>query len=155
MTGLIEVALKLANADPKKPSRFQLRRAVSTAYYALFEGLCAACADIFIGGKRDRETLGWLRIFRGVDHENARLACRQNELLKTLHPGISIFATQFIVLQDQRYKADYDPTSKYNRAEVLVMISEAKAALKDFEAAPKSDRRQFCAHALCKKRKGV
>ncbi len=36
MNDLLATALRLARASPRKPRRMELRRAISTAYYALF-----------------------------------------------------------------------------------------------------------------------
>ena len=50
---LMEVARALAESDPAPSIQARLRRAVSTAYYALFHCLAASAADLFIGPERN------------------------------------------------------------------------------------------------------
>lgn len=46
---LIEAARLLAEPGPGRPTQARLRRAVSTACYAMFHCLAATVADLFIG----------------------------------------------------------------------------------------------------------
>ena len=50
---LLRIARQLANgvfaSHPGNPRDDELRRAISTAYYALFHSLAASCADTLIG----------------------------------------------------------------------------------------------------------
>ena len=49
---LIEAARVLTESGPSLPTQARLRRAVSTAYYAMFHCLAATVADLFIGRQR-------------------------------------------------------------------------------------------------------
>jgi uncharacterized protein (UPF0332 family) len=51
---LIVTARKLAKASPKKPRQADLKRAVSTAYYALFHALAKNAADQLVGVAQNR-----------------------------------------------------------------------------------------------------
>ena len=42
-------ARRLALAGPRRPRQADLRRAVSTAYYALFQAMAKDCADVLVG----------------------------------------------------------------------------------------------------------
>ena len=46
---LIAQAGRLANASPKRPRDVDLRRAVSSAYYALFHEMARTGADLLVG----------------------------------------------------------------------------------------------------------
>jgi len=69
---LLAVARLLA-ADAQ-PSEAQLRRAVSTAYYALFHKVLQAAAGRFMGLNKETSA-GYSLIYRGFDHRNMRTVC--------------------------------------------------------------------------------
>jgi uncharacterized protein (UPF0332 family) len=151
MKGLIDVARKLATANPKRPSQPFLRRAISTAYYALFDALAADCADLLVGTGQKRNAPAWTLVFRGMDHATAKKGCKSPEVA-ALDARVVSFAAAFVTLQEERHKADYDPSGQYNRANVLVAIRTAEIALQNLKAAPKTDRRQLAACVLFRKR---
>ena len=62
---LMEVARALAESGQAPPTQARLRRAVSTAYYAMFHCLAASAADLFIGTVRNP---AWHRIYRALEH---------------------------------------------------------------------------------------
>ena len=75
---LLTSAENLVPAGRGRPLESDLRRAVSTVYYALFHGLAECCADeLFNRNMRGRP--GWVRIYRGLNHRRAREACRIDE----------------------------------------------------------------------------
>ncbi len=62
----------LTELDPRRPTQANLRRAVSTAYYAVFHSLAQTAADMLIGRKR---TSDWHQVYRALEHGNAKNAC--------------------------------------------------------------------------------
>ena len=57
-----------------------LRRAVSTAYYALFHGLAETAADRLVGATPPaRRYLAWSRVYRDLNHTSAKKACVRAE----------------------------------------------------------------------------
>lgn len=74
---LIETARRLAGANPGQPRSTQadLRRTVSTAYYALFHCLAGAAADLLAG--RASRGSDWDQVYRALEHGKARRACQQ------------------------------------------------------------------------------
>ena len=70
---LIATARGLAEGDPRRPSQANLRRAVSTAYYAMFHCLAGTAADLLIGGSRSE---AWHQVYRALEHGSAKGACR-------------------------------------------------------------------------------
>ena len=56
-----------------QPGTAALRRAVSTAYYAMFPALAASNADALMGTPNDELTTdAWVQIYRGLNHNQAR-----------------------------------------------------------------------------------
>ena len=49
---LIQTASRLTESGAAQPTQADLRRAVSTAYYAMFHCLAASAANLFIGTVR-------------------------------------------------------------------------------------------------------
>ena len=73
---LIKTARALLPAKPGRPRNTDLRRAVSTAYYALFHCLARSCADTLIGKSSTvRGTDGWEREVSGSRYSRAPAGC--------------------------------------------------------------------------------
>jgi hypothetical protein len=107
-----------------------LRRSVSDAYYAVFHALARLCADTLIGNLH-RNSAAWVRVYRGLDHGQARQQLAANAA-RDLNPTVKQLAIAFEHLQQQRHSADYDPTpSVLRRADVEALIALAEAALQD------------------------
>ena len=69
VTHQLENARALAEIDKRRPRLASLRRAVSTAYYALFQALCELCAAELVGW--DKPWSSFTPIFRSVEHVHA------------------------------------------------------------------------------------
>lgn len=140
-------AHRLARATQRKPRQVDLKRAVSAAYYALFHVLAKLCADTIAGAGPPRSTKAWQQTYRALAHGFARNACAQ-AYNKGFPPMIVRFAQLFVLMQQQRHTAEYDPFSEYRRANVVTMIESAERAIVDFKTAPRSDLRAFVALVL-------
>ena len=68
---LIATARSLTGLDPRKPTQANLRRAVSTAYYAVFHLLARTAADLLIGRTHNS---AWHLAYRALEHGNAKNA---------------------------------------------------------------------------------
>ena len=148
--GLIETARTLAEAGRGRPVQARLRRAVSTAYYAMFHCLAASAADLFIGRKRSP---AWHRTYRALEHGRARNACRQEPAMREFPAAVREFAKTFVVLQTERQKADYAlDVDAYQKSDVLEHVNAAERAIRQFEQADTDVRRGFAAHVLFRQR---
>jgi len=118
----------VANAD--------LRRAVSTAYYALFHAVCAMAADALVGRPDPhRPERAWQQAYRALEHGKAR----QRLLLIAERTGgpsrfgfpedVAYLATTFSELQHERHRADYDPMTRLTAAEAMRSVRRAEVAL--------------------------
>ncbi|MCY4260578.1 MAG: hypothetical protein OXC91_09990 [Rhodobacteraceae bacterium] len=78
---LIETAKEWVHLDQGKPKQANLKRALSTAYYALFHALCLNCADSLVGSAgADRSQRAWQQAYRSVEHSHARKQCTRNDM---------------------------------------------------------------------------
>lgn len=66
--------------------------------------------------------------------------------------AVEDFANNFVSMQEKRHAADYDPSIKLTKSEVVADISAAREAISEFLKVPIKDRRAFAAHVLFKKR---
>ena len=148
---MILTARKLAVASPRRPRQSELKRSVSTAYYALFHAVAKGGCQLLVGVGPVRAGKAWSHAYRGLEHGFTKNACR--EVTKLGFPnGIQHCASAFILLQEARHNADYDPRTKLTRAEALQWVARAEAAMAGLRSAPRRDRRAFAIQVLLKKR---
>ena len=139
--GLVGTARRLASSSAKgKPRQSDLRRAISTAYYALFHALAKDGADLFVGAAAAHPNNAWSHAYRALDHGFAKTACQKARGLGFPASLISCAET-FVRLQQQRHIADYDPIARFTRTEAALMVDEAEQAIGDLRAAGRADRR--------------
>jgi uncharacterized protein (UPF0332 family) len=139
---LLELAQYLANLEPASPRQACLRRAVSTAYYALFHLLISE-ATLNWGRPELRSELG--RVFEHGKMKNASVEKRSalnadfgknpapsRELVisKQLHA----VADTFIQVQQKRNDADYDTGKEWTQTDVLTQIDAVSAAFENWRA---------------------
>ena len=147
---LLETARRPVESGASQPTQADLRRAVSTAYYALFHCLAAAAADLLTGnGSRGPE---WHQVYRALEHGKARKACQQQAVTRTFPAEIRNFAETFVELQGARHEADYAFEGQYRKPEVLAKIDTAEDAINEFEQADVRHQRGFAVHVLFKRR---
>lgn len=148
---LLSTAKKLVDSGKKKPKQADLRRAVSTTYYALFHTLARCCADLLVGSsKSKRSNEAWHQVYRALEHGLAKSACNKKGIMEKFPAAIQDFAIRFIEMQEKRHKADYDPTEKFFKSEVEVDIKFTESVIKKFNAVHIKDRRAFAVFALLK-----
>ena len=147
---LMEVARTLAESGHMQAMQARLRRAISTAYYAMFHCLSMSTADLFIGTVRNA---AWHRIYRALEHGRARSACRQAQTMPEFPAELRDFADAFVVLQIERQQADYAlDVDAYRQSDVLGYIVSAERAINQFEQADVEAKRAFAAHVLFRQR---
>jgi len=98
---LLAVARFLSNVGIQaSPSDAQLRRAVSTAYYALFHKVLRAAAQRFMGPNQ-KKSAGYALLYRSFDHRHMRTVC---EALRasTLNKHFKSHLRRSVVSQDMR-----------------------------------------------------
>lgn len=149
---MIVTAKKLANASPKKPRQADLKRAISTAYYALFHAMAKDAADMLVGVGPNRPDKAWSHLYRSLQHSDAKNAC-QGVRNFSFPVSIQSCADAFITLQQKRHDADYDPDFRVLRADAMDSIQMAENAIRDLRATPRKDRQAFAIQLLLKRRR--
>ena len=149
---LIASAEILVASSRGKPSQVSLRRATSSVYYALFHCLARNGADLLVGGPgANRSESAWRQTYRALEHGFAKAACK-DRLVDDFAQGIQDFSGIFVTMQEKRHAADYDPSIRLTKSEVVADIGTARKAIIGFRAVSTKDRRAFSAHVLFKKR---
>lgn len=106
-----------------------------------------------IGGQGSaRSTHAWKKVYRALEHNFAKKACKSGSELKNFPKEIEDFANMFVTLQGKRHKADYDPQERFYKSSVQNDIGAAEDAIAGFLNAPQKDRRAFAAHVLFRTR---
>lgn len=148
---LLATAKLLAEAGVKRPRQSDLKRAISTAYYALFDQIARDAANLLVGAASDSDYGIWRQTYRALDHGNAKNACA---LLKSLGFPESLChcGEAFILLQAARHKADYDPYHRVSRADAFDAITLADTAIGNLTASTRRDRKAFAVQLLLKRR---
>ncbi len=130
------------------------RRAISSAYYAVFHLTLTAFADEFVG-KSERKTVRYALAYRSLDHRALETLCKviSKEQIPVKYSkffpqngvGASIqeFAALFIELKEKRTSADYDPSHWIRIADAQTAISSARSAIIRFKASNLSRRKAF------------
>jgi hypothetical protein len=145
---LLDIAIQLARLDPGRPRQASLRRAVSTAYYAVFHALADCCADELVGRQKPWEFFS--PIYRSLDHARAK-AVLSGWVRK---PGndISLIGQTFVELQEKRHIADYDPEPRLGRVETLDLIDQARTAVARIKSLSSEDKLRLATQLITRKR---
>jgi hypothetical protein len=152
---LIKAGDILLGANSHRPSQAALRRAVSTYYYALFHCLARECADLLIGATKSRRSdRAWRQVYRALEHGHAHTRCKDRSFMKSFPKEIEDFATTFVIMQDMRHDADYDPMASFSKSQAEVAGRLVTGAIGSFRKVPVQHRRAFCAYVLLRKRTG-
>ncbi len=142
---LLAVArLLLSAGTTKPPSEAQLRRAISTAYYALFHKVLRAGAERFMGDGKQRSG-GYGLLYRGFNHRRMKDVCEsldaptlKRKVQEQLgRPAVSkemrFFASTFVALQEARHLADHDPSIVFVLSDSADLVDVAGAAMTAFD----------------------
>lgn len=149
---LIKTARKLAQPPERgRPLQSDLKRATSTAYYALFHAICRNCADSFVGGGL-KDSRAWNQVYRSVEHGFAKKRFVDRKVMPAFPDDIQLVAAVFSNLQNKRHKADYDPAFRLSRASVQSDIWGAEYMIKKLTSAPLKDRKAFAVWTVLRKR---
>ena len=146
---LVAAARALLDAGRSRTDDAHLRRAESTAYYAMFHCLARVCANRLATSRgaplrfRTRQN-----VYRALLHNRARQRCRDERLLAAYPAVIREFARGFVRLQTRRQSADYDPTVVIGNSEARKNVEHAARLIRAFEYAPEADLRDFALRVL-------
>ena len=131
---LLETARYLLRQNNKKPTAGAIRRAVSTAYYALFHRLIEAATADLVASADQQQALA-----RSFDHGKMRAICATvtkspvppvpAAILGGPVPGeLKEVAEAFLELQDRRHDADYNLARDFAKPEGRDLVTQAEEA---------------------------
>jgi hypothetical protein len=130
---LLEQANHLARREKRKPKQASLRRAVSTAYYALFHLLVAEAGGNW---KRGDQRAKLARAFEHGRMKQASVKTRSGKFdgQRPQAADLKTVANAFIRLQEFRHEADYDDALRLTRTAALARIALASDAFVSWTA---------------------
>jgi hypothetical protein len=138
---LLDTARALIRRNQNRPTQADLRRSISTAYYALFHRLIDDGIARLASGANQPEAFG-----RAFGHTDMKKIC-QHLQKSPLPPQITAFfgpavptelknvAAAFIELQDLRHAADYDRgrSPPFSKADARDAVGRVETAFRDWE----------------------
>ncbi len=138
---LLHQANRLGGRDGTERLPIDLRRAVSSAYYALFHSIALGTAHQLLPDGAPEETHSLARM---VPHGGIKFVCSHitndntgpaytNIIFERVKANIDLrqAADAFETLYVQRHKADYDHLEPFTRAGVLSLVDLATKAVDD------------------------
>jgi hypothetical protein len=166
--GLVQAARHLVDHNPTgRPNNALLRRAVSSAYYALFHEISRQAADHMLPNASAQARFALTRSF---SHAQINLPCAwvaqrdTRDPPKQLKPVVEVLrlssvvpvAEAFYDLRKARENADYNHLhDKIAKVTVIATIDDAETAIKHFRGAALPDRAAFLSLiAICALGKG-
>ncbi len=144
----ISTAKRLIPKGAKRPTQANLRRSVSTAYYAVFHALAKTVADSLVGSKKlTRPNKAWVEAYRGLGHGNCKDACTRAQKIE-FPQEILDFSDSFIQLQEARHHADYNPMIRYTKEEARLYIALAEKSIATLKGVSARDKKAFATWVL-------
>jgi hypothetical protein len=132
----------------RRPGQADLRRSLSTSYYALVHGLAELAAGRLVGNTSTaQKSAAWSRVYRDLNHLTAKKACSRPEL-QGCSQELARFLMAFPQLQELRHQADYDPTVRFKQGEALSAADDAERGLSGLQDAPRDEQLDFITIAL-------
>jgi hypothetical protein len=134
----------IASTGRGVPRQVDLRRAISSAYNALFHEVSIAAADQVVGRAKQSEPL-YALVYRSIDHRALKQLCegltkrrppaKYARYVKDSHAlGIAFFSFAVVDLQAKWHSADYDPMIRLSALDARMAIRTARRALIAFRA---------------------
>jgi uncharacterized protein (UPF0332 family) len=149
---LIGAARRRLAKTGRRTRYVDIRRSISDAYYALFHALAQTCADELIGGNK-RSTDAWLRVYRAIEHKQAKNALQRATRIAGAEAELIAFASTFSRMQEHRHDADYNPRPpSFGREDALALIDEAERAIALLDTLDLFRKRSLATEVLLKER---
>lgn len=150
---LLDAARLLAGANVRRPRQVNLRRAESTAYYAMFHCLARNSANLLAGSGANQIPAAWRQAYRALQHGTAKKRCQHQAMMATFPNEVRHFGRLFVEMQHKRHTADYDPERRFTKSDVIKDIDRVERAIARFSDVPAKGRRAFAIYLLLDLRK--
>jgi uncharacterized protein (UPF0332 family) len=137
---------QLARLDPRRPKQANLRRAVSSAYYALFHLLASEASALYATEPGMAARIG--RTLNHTEMKKASAMIANDKLPRGLQPpgggysspaDLKKVANAFVSLLQARHEADYDLSRTFRRQEVLASVQLANGAIEAWDRVKRTD----------------
>lgn len=152
---LIAQARRLYKLDGRRPKQANLRRAVSSAYYAVFHYLIDQACRNAVGTQLAQQPFR-NSLARGFDHGTMKDACSSfagGTLPTSVRRALPIpfvvpreiqnISRTFGELQEQRHRADYDLSEKFFKRDVMTLVEQADVAIRQFQNSSMSVEKKY------------
>jgi hypothetical protein len=154
---MVERMLDLADQLVRQGSKSSAvrRRAVSTAYYAVFHALAKSCADSLLQSRDrtspDRYSEEYARVYRALEHGSLKKVFAQKGPLRS-RESLRKIGDLVVPLRSERFRADYSPpiTGVFTPKRSQELVDQARKAAKAIEALGTEDRRILATWLLFK-----
>lgn len=150
------------------PRHIDLRRAISSAYYAIFHAIVTQATDDFVG-RRQRHTPMYELVYRSIEHRAIKRICeavvnqaknKQQKKNAKQEPNLPKWyvrnqpkggfgadlegmAAAVIELYEKRQVADYDPLFNVSVSDATLAVDTGRIALGKFRTASRAARKSF------------
>lgn len=137
---------------PSSRRQAAMRRAVSSAYYAVFHALCSACVAGLAGRVRGSAST---QIYRALDHGTARRRLMEREAL-AIHPTVEAIGASFRILQEHRHAADYAPPDhRLTSPQTRALVEQAAEIIRLIQGWDSDVRMRVAVHLLVASRRSA
>ncbi|MCE7030254.1 hypothetical protein [Jiella avicenniae] len=148
---MIEVADLLTDSATRNNAA--RRRAISTAYYAVFHALAKLCAD-YITRSASRSSPEYQRVYRALEHGPLKTVFSRVPLKD--RDRLARIGETLVILQTERHRADYMPSMRglFSLAKTRELVDLAREAVHEIETIEPGheDRRTLAICLLFKER---
>ena len=129
---LLALAFRLARPAATEPEQASFRRAISTAYYALFHLLIQDAVEGWRGSSTAR-----LGLERKFEHKTMKEVSNSvsrgwwrgwSTPSPKIPPELEVVTRAFVDLQESRLQADYDNSRIWKYADVLAKVDDVRIA---------------------------
>ncbi|MBI1980464.1 MAG: HEPN domain-containing protein [Methylocystis sp.] len=149
---LLWLADELSRQSREVKSAAVERRAVSTAYYAVFHAITALCASELLGSSGAlKKTAEFERVYRALDHKSLKSAfsaapLNNNQTFKAI-------GNRVVELQSERIRSDYLPSGRlYKKSECDRLVRSARSIVAALKNLSSQDRRTLAVYLIFKNR---
>lgn len=149
---LLWLSEELARQSREIKSATVERRAVSTAYYAVFHAITSLCAAELLGaGAALKKTPEFERVYRALDHKSLKAAFNAAPLNNSI--ALKALGERIVDLQSERIRADYLPSGRlYKKSECDGLVQSARIIMQSLKDLSAQDRRMLAVFLIFKNR---
>jgi uncharacterized protein (UPF0332 family) len=129
------------------------RRAVSTAYYAVFHALAKSCSTSVLPGET-YDSRDFERVYRTLDHGPLATAFNKDPLNQI--DAVRRIGEVVVRLQSERKRADYLPPTRnvFSVSQANALLRQAREAVQAIDALSAEERRTLAVWLLFKSGRG-